>query len=105
MDDPRTMSPGSIMPPYPYMLDKDLDISTTDKKIRAMQTLGVPYPAGYDKIANADLEKQAKQIAENLKKDGITCSEKKEIIAMIAYLQRLGTDIKGEQTASLNAEK
>jgi cytochrome c oxidase cbb3-type subunit I/II len=105
MDDPRTMSPGSIMPPYPHMLDKDLDVSTTDKKIRAMQTLGVPYPDGYDKIANADLEKQAKQITESLKKDGITCSEKKEIIAMIAYLQRLGTDIKGEPTASLNAEK
>ncbi|HLP50266.1 MAG TPA: cytochrome-c oxidase, cbb3-type subunit I [Chitinophagales bacterium] len=94
MDDPRTMSPGSIMPPYWYMLDNDLNITTTAKKIRAMQTLGVPYPEGYDKIANDDLQKQALQIQANLKKDGIVCSEKKEIIAMIAYLQRLGTDIK-----------
>lgn len=106
MDDPRTMSPGSIMPPYPFMLDKDLDISNTDKKIRAMQTLGVPYPAGYDKIANDDLQKQALQIQANLKKDGINCSEKKEIIALIAYLQRLGTDIKaGPQTAEASAGK
>lgn len=100
------MSPGSIMPPYPFMLDKDLDISNTDKKIRAMQTLGVPYPAGYDKIANDDLQKQALQIQANLKKDGINCSEKKEIIALIAYLQRLGTDIKaGPQTAEASAGK
>lgn len=94
MDDPRSMSPGSIMPPYPHMLDKDLDISTTEKKINAMRTLGVPYPAGYEKIANSDLEKQSKKIQSNLKKDGIQVSEKKEIIAMIAYLQRMGVDIK-----------
>lgn len=94
MDDPRSMSPGSIMPPYPHMLDKDLDISTTEKKINAMRTLGVPYPAGYEKIANNDLEKQSKKIQANLKKDGIQVSDKKEIIAMIAYLQRMGVDIK-----------
>jgi cytochrome c oxidase cbb3-type subunit I/II len=99
MDDPRTMSPGSIMPMYPYMVDHDLNISTTAKKIRVMQTLGVPYPKDYDKIANEDLEKQALKIQASLKKDGIVCSEKKEIIALIAYLQRLGTDIKNENKA------
>jgi len=94
MDDPRTMSPGSIMPPYSFMLENDLNTGTTEAKIRAMQIRGVPYPKGYDKIANADLEKQSKQIQASLKKDGIETSEKKEIIAMIAYLQRLGTDLK-----------
>jgi cytochrome c oxidase cbb3-type subunit I/II len=78
------------------MLDHDLKTQSTAKKIRAMQTLGVPYPPGYDKIALKDLEKQAKKIQASLKKDGIECSEKKEIIAMIAYLQRIGTDIKAE---------
>ena len=63
-------------------------------KIKAMQTLGVPYPTGYADIAEADLNLQAKKIAANLKKDGIESSPKKEIIAMIAYLQRMGTDIK-----------
>ena len=104
MDDPRTMSPGSIMPAYPYMLDHDLDITHTAAKIRAMQTLGVPYPAGYDKIAKEDLLKQAVEIQASLKKDGVETSERKEIIALIAYLQRLGKDIKAEnqKTATLN---
>jgi cytochrome c oxidase cbb3-type subunit I/II len=105
MDNPRSVSDKSIMPGYPHMLDRDLDVSTTEAKIRAMQTLGVPYPAGYDKIANADLERQAKAIQANLAKEGIKTSEKKEIIAMIAYLQRLGTDIKGETAESLVGKK
>lgn len=105
MDNPRSVSDKSIMPGYPHMLDRDLDVSTTEAKIRAMQTLGVPYPAGYDKIANADLKKQAKAIQANLAKEGIKTSEKKEIIAMIAYLQRLGTDIKGETAESLVGKK
>jgi cytochrome c oxidase cbb3-type subunit I/II len=41
MEDPRTMSPGSIMPPYPFLIDADLDTTTTAAKIRAMQTLGI----------------------------------------------------------------
>ncbi|HRH47725.1 MAG TPA: cytochrome-c oxidase, cbb3-type subunit I [Panacibacter sp.] len=96
MLDPRTMSPGSIMPNYPWLLDDKIDTSLTAAKIRAMQTLGVPYPEGYDKIANADLEKQAKGIKDNLKKDKIETSSNAEIIALIAYLQRVGTDIKGD---------
>ncbi|MEP6844424.1 MAG: cytochrome-c oxidase, cbb3-type subunit II [Panacibacter sp.] len=103
MMDPRIMSPGSIMPNYPWLLDNKLDTAITGAKIRAMQTLGVPYPEGYDKIANADLMKQAKQIKDNLKKDKIETASNAEIVALIAYLQRIGTDIKGEskQTASL----
>jgi cytochrome c oxidase cbb3-type subunit I/II len=97
MEDPRTMSPGSIMPPYAHMIEDDLDTSSTAAKIRAMQKLGVPYEAGYDLLANADLVKQANAISENLGKDGIKVAGNKEIIAMIAYLQRLGTDIKGEK--------
>ncbi|MDB5285026.1 MAG: cytochrome oxidase Cbb3, partial [Bacteroidota bacterium] len=96
MDDPRILSPGSIMPSYSHMLDHDLDTSHTAAKIRAMQTLGVPYPAGYDKIAKEDLQKQALDIQASLKKDGVQTSERKEIIALIAYLQRMGKDIKGE---------
>lgn len=103
MDDPRSVSDKSIMPPYPHLLDRDLDISTTPGKINAMRSLGVPYPKGYEKIANEDLEKQALMIQASLKADKIECSEKKEIIAMIAYLQRLGKDItvENEKQASL----
>lgn len=100
--DPRLMSPGSIMPEYSWLIHQKLDTTTTPAKIRAMQILGVPYPAGYDKIANQDLDKQAKGIADNLAKDKIKVKSNKEIIAIIAYLQRLGTDIKANKTANNN---
>jgi cytochrome c oxidase cbb3-type subunit I/II len=94
---PTSMSPGSIMPTYSWLLDDDLDTASTPAKIRAMITLGVPYPENYDKQANADLMKQADGIAANLAKDKIKTPSNKEIIAVIAYLQRLGTDIKLEK--------
>ena len=94
MLDPQSLNPESIMPPYPWIIEDDLDVSTLASKIRTMQTLGVPYPEGYaDGQAMKDLEKQANEIAQNLKEAGISTSSKKEIIALIAYLQRLGTDI------------
>jgi cytochrome c oxidase cbb3-type subunit I/II len=93
MYDPPSMASGSIMPPYRDMFDKDLDIATTNSKIHAMRNLGVPYPKGYEAKANDDLLKQAKEITKDLKANDIEISEKKEIIAMIAYLQRMGTDI------------
>jgi cytochrome c oxidase cbb3-type subunit I/II len=98
--DPRLMSPGSIMPNYDWLLTQTLDTTTTIAKINAMRTLGVPYAAGYEKIANRDLDKQAKEIAANLYTDHIKIKSDKEVIAIIAYLQRLGTDIKANKTAS-----
>jgi cytochrome c oxidase cbb3-type subunit I/II len=83
------------------MLDKDLDTSSTAPKIRTMQKLGVPYPAGYDRQANAELMAQANTIRESLSKDGIKTPANKEIIALIAYMQRLGTDITRSQTAQI----
>lgn len=94
MLDPTTMSPGSIMPPYPWLVDQQLDTTTTSSKINAMRTLGVPYAENYEKIANNDLNKQARGIRDNLMKDNIKVKEDREIIALIAYMQRLGTDIK-----------
>ncbi len=102
MKDPRSTSPGSIMPPYPWLITNTLDTSSTPAKIRAMQSLGVPYPEGYDEIANRDLMAQAEQIAANLRSARIDIEPDKEIIALIAYLQRLGTDIKAEKTAQRN---
>ncbi len=95
--DPTTMSPGSIMPSYQWLITQKLDTTTTASKIRAMQTLGVPYEVGFDKLANADLSIQADSIAKDLKKDNIRITSDREIIAIIAYLQRLGTDIKANQ--------
>lgn len=96
MYDPRLTSPGSVMPPYPWLFNRDIDTSSTPAKIRAMRKLGVPYPEGYDKIANADLMKQAESIKQELHKEKseIDIPADKEIIAIIAYLQKLGTGIK-----------
>ncbi len=59
-----------------------------------MRSLGVPYEDGYEHQANQDLDEQAKAIAADLQKNNIKVKSDKEIIALIAYLQRLGTDIK-----------
>jgi cytochrome c oxidase cbb3-type subunit I/II len=98
LNDPTTTSPGSIMPPFPWLLTNDLDVSTTEAKIAAMQTLGVPYAPGYEKRASEDLRVQAEAIALDLQKAGAPAEPQKEIIALIAYLQRLGTDIKAGGT-------
>jgi cytochrome c oxidase cbb3-type subunit I/II len=91
------------MPQYTWLFDNKIDTALTGAKIRAMITLGVPYPKDYDKIANEDLVAQAKSIKENLKKDKIETPGNVEIVALIAYLQRMGTDIKAapKQVVSL----
>jgi cytochrome c oxidase cbb3-type subunit I/II len=95
MEDPRQVNEQSLMPAYPWLIRDDLDTNTTAKKIRVMQFLGVPYPEGFDLVANEELMKQAEMITENLHENGIKDADsRKEIIAMIAYLQRLGTDIR-----------
>ncbi len=104
MEDPRSMSPGSIMPPYSHMIDNDLNTSSLESKIKAMRAIGVPYPEGFEQIAAADLDQQASGIQKSLAKDGIEVDKNKEIIAMIAYLQRLGKDIKGIDTQNKTTE-
>jgi cytochrome c oxidase cbb3-type subunit I/II len=93
MDEPSAISTGSVMPSYSFLIDHELDTATTPLKINAMITLGVPYDKGFAQIANQDLMAQAKLVTADLKKDGIEVAPNKEIIALIAYLQRLGTDI------------
>ncbi|HOJ02719.1 MAG TPA: cytochrome-c oxidase, cbb3-type subunit I [Bacteroidota bacterium] len=96
MYDPTSMSPGSIMPPYPWLIEDDLDYSNLEAKINALRSIGVPYAPGFEKKAADDLRAQAETIAKELDAAGIKTRWNKEIIALIAYLQRLGTDIKTE---------
>ncbi len=100
--EPSSMSEGSIMPSYSFMLEQDLDVSTMAAKINAMRKLGVPYEKGYENRALDDLNDQAKQISDNLLNDSIRVSPKKEVIALIAYIQRLGVDIGKNKTATIN---
>jgi cytochrome c oxidase cbb3-type subunit I/II len=94
MNDPRSMSPGSVMPPYPWLLTDRLATKTLSSRISAMRSIGVPYPEGYEARAAAEMKDQAEKIVVNLAVTGIKTTWDREIIAMIAYLQRLGTDIK-----------
>ncbi|MDA7631781.1 cytochrome-c oxidase, cbb3-type subunit I [Verrucomicrobia bacterium] len=93
--DPETTSPGSIMPKYPWLYTQEMEIASLSARIGALRKVGVPYPSGAEDTAQQELEAQALQIVENLKA-GMVSDPKpdKEIIALIAYLQRLGTDIK-----------
>jgi len=110
MYDPQSTSSGSIMPGYKWLIKNALDKSLTEAKMRTMVKLGVPYSD--EDIANAQqmMLEQGTQIQKNLYTDpdfaetyeadkaagGAEFIEmrNREIVALIAYLQRLGTDIK-----------
>ncbi|WP_442267578.1 cytochrome-c oxidase, cbb3-type subunit I [Tenacibaculum sp. ZS6-P6] len=113
MYDPQSTSPGSIMPAYQWIIKNKLDKSQTEKKMRAMITLGVPYTEEDVKNAQKSMDEQGMKIQENLYEDpdfasNYDASKKyakandipfvemkdREIVALIAYLQRLGVDIK-----------
>jgi cytochrome c oxidase cbb3-type subunit I/II len=99
---PSATSPRSIMPAYPWIYLDALDTSHTEGKILTLRRLGVPYPEGYERQAEADLRSQASAIAEGLRRGGQPVANDKEIIALIAYLQRLGTDLgKPARTAAV----
>jgi len=104
--DPRSTSPGSIMPRYTWLISNDLDVSLTADKMEAMVKLGVPYTQFQVDKALYLLKNQASEIVNNLNQDpefkkayGESNIQDKEIVAVIAYLQRLGTDIKANKTA------
>ena len=102
MMEPSAVVQGSIMPTYPSLYDNIIDKGSTNSKIHAMRKMGVPYPDNYEAFANADLDKQASAIATGLKTDNkIDVKSDKEIIALIAYLQRIGKDIKLEPKTAI----
>lgn len=102
MEDPTSMTENSNMPPYPHLLSSKIDMSSTEAKINTMRKLGVPYEEGFEKEANEHLLKQAGEIVERLKADGIETIPEAKIVALIAYLQRLGADIKLEDKSAQN---
>jgi cytochrome c oxidase cbb3-type subunit I/II len=95
MEDPQSTSQGSIMPKYKWLLTDPLDRSLTARKMTALRAVGVPYSD--EEIADADRlrDAQAEAIAGRLAKTAITVQPDREIVALIAYLQRLGTDFEG----------
>ena len=102
MEDPRSTSPGSIMPPYPWLLTQRLDTNSLPARIAALRRVGVPYPVGFENgEAQQQLAAQAAKIVVNLRVGSITnAPADTEVIGLIAFLQRLGTDIKSAPAAA-----
>jgi len=100
MENPRSTSPNSIMPPYPHMLENELDLSDLPTKLKRLRILGTPYSddevENAVEIARAEAEAIAREVEAQGGPQGL---ETKQIVALVAYLQRLGKDIEASTTA------
>ena len=95
MQDPRSTTPQSIMPAYPWLARDHVDWRAVGRGVAAQVTLGVPYARDTAANAAALARAQGQQIAgEIVQQGGPAGLEETKVVALIAYLQRLGTDIK-----------
>ncbi|MDO8544217.1 MAG: cytochrome-c oxidase, cbb3-type subunit I [Opitutaceae bacterium] len=90
MENPRSISAGSNMPDYPWLLANNLDVASLPARIAAQRTLGVPYPAWTADDVQRNVEQQARGIAADLRTAGAYVAPEKEVVALIAFLQHLG---------------
>jgi cytochrome c oxidase cbb3-type subunit I/II len=91
MENPRRASPGSNMPPYPHLLTDTIDFSGTESKVRGMSRVGVPYTMQEIQTADLSAMAQAKGIVDELKETAnVTIAPNAKLVALIAYLTRLG---------------
>jgi cytochrome c oxidase cbb3-type subunit I/II len=98
--DPRSTSLGSIMPRYPWLFAHDTDVGALKGKIDVLRTLGVPYPSWSAGEIAAAASGQAKEIARDLRTQQRLSAPEKEIVALIAYLQKLGRSVRVPTTAA-----
>ena len=88
--DPRAITAGSNMPSYAHFATEKVDLARTDEKMSAMRSIGVPYTNADIKGARADAAEQGGAIAKDLFAEGVKVDSDAEMVAVIAYLQRLG---------------
>lgn len=104
MKDPRSTSPGSIMPEYPWLLEWRIDPADVRQSLVALRTLGTPYADEQIDDTEAALRAEAAPYVERLAAAEVDLPWDAEIIALTAYLQRLGTDRPGAVAAAGGAE-
>ena len=92
MRDPRSTSPGSIMPTYPWLHRSKVDPADVTSSVVALSKVGTPYAATDEASVTDAMRQQGETIVGNLSTSGITAAWDDEIVALIAYLQRLGVD-------------
>jgi cytochrome c oxidase cbb3-type subunit I/II len=91
MLNPREISPGSNMPPYPHLATTTVDWETLTDKMRAMRIIGVPYKPEQIQGAAAAAQAQAQELVADLQAQGLSgVQHDSQLVALIAYLQRLG---------------
>lgn len=100
MENPVNTSPRSIMPRYPWLLTRQLDTNVVQVRMKTLRRLGVPYTDEDIAKAYENMAAQQLRIVQNLKVGMVEADPNREIIALIAYLQRLGTDIKGSPAST-----
>jgi cytochrome c oxidase cbb3-type subunit I/II len=94
-ENPRATSPGSVMPSYPHLLTDTIPWNVLQDRVDAMAMLGVPYGKKALDSASALAHDQASTLATKLQTQGGPANlEDKEVIALIAYMQRLGVDMR-----------
>ncbi|MBP7571368.1 MAG: cytochrome-c oxidase, cbb3-type subunit I [Acidobacteria bacterium] len=101
MRQPDSTTPGSVMPRYPHLLADPYDTRLAASKLRALRTVGVPYTDGEIETAVEAMAIHARAIAAEIEaQQGPPGLDGKEITALTAYLQRLGTDIRWKRSPS-----
>jgi len=103
MRDPRSMTPGSVMPAYAWLLERHVDPEDVRASLRALRGTGVPYTDEDIDGAAASMQAQANDIVARLAQQNITAAPDLEIVALTAYLQRLGQDGRKAIQAGLTA--
>jgi cytochrome c oxidase cbb3-type subunit I/II len=91
--DPRSVSPGSVMPGYAFLATSTVELDKSAGKIAAMKTLGVPYKEGDIQGAVADAKTQGAYVAKELAEQGLKAEPQSELVALIAYMNRLGRPV------------
>jgi cytochrome c oxidase cbb3-type subunit I/II len=102
--DPRAITVGSNMPPYAHMVEDKVDLSRTTEKMSAMRTIGVTYTDAEIASAKEDATAQGTEIVKDLATEGVTVAPDSQIVATIAYLQRLGKNPPAKKPGSTVAQ-
>ncbi|HEY3215966.1 MAG TPA: cytochrome-c oxidase, cbb3-type subunit I [Candidatus Eisenbacteria bacterium] len=102
MENPRSITPKSIMPRYPRLLTARLDFPGIQKRVDVMAMLGVPYGEAVHRAPELARAQAAEVAARIQTQGGPSGLGDREIVALVAYLQRLGTDIRGGALARVD---
>jgi cytochrome c oxidase cbb3-type subunit I/II len=104
--DPREVTAGSMMPRYVWLFDQKIKYQDLSEKIKVMQKLGVPYTDGDIVNAVGNAQAQARVIADELVTNGVPAKvAEMDIVALIAYMQRIGVDYTSIVDAPVAAEE